>query len=125
MRAIAAREQKQRKKTLSKYIPDVANAIYSVLERMAGAAAGGGAGDGEAGPAAKRRRTEDPGGGGLLVRDEFGLLPAVAAKEVTAATLASRLSEYVERIDTDMVRAAVEAGCGCGRVGMRCRCGCG
>ncbi|PNW88219.1 hypothetical protein CHLRE_01g019750v5 [Chlamydomonas reinhardtii] len=102
MRAIAAREQKQRKKTLSKYIPDVANAIYSVLERMAGAAAGGGAGDGEAGPAAKRRRTEDPGGGGLLVRDEFGLLPAVAAKEVTAATLASRLSEYVERIDTDM-----------------------
>ncbi|KAG2447229.1 hypothetical protein HYH02_007969 [Chlamydomonas schloesseri] len=112
MRAIAAREQKQRKKILSKYIPDVANAIHSVLERMAAAAAaaggaGGGAGagaagggeEGEAGPAAKRRRTE--AGGGVL-RDELGLLPAVAAKEVTAATLAARLSEYVERIDTDM-----------------------
>ncbi|KAG2444490.1 hypothetical protein HXX76_001240 [Chlamydomonas incerta] len=109
MRAIAAREQKQRKKTLSKYIPDVANAIYSVLERMAGTAAGDGAAAGaggggeEAGPAAKRRRTEGAGvgpRGGL--RDERGLLPAVAAREVTAATLASRLSEYVERIDTDM-----------------------
>lgn len=36
-RAMAAREQKQRKRSLQKYIPDCCNAIWAVLEAMAGA----------------------------------------------------------------------------------------
>ncbi|KAG2493640.1 hypothetical protein HYH03_008157 [Edaphochlamys debaryana] len=106
VRAIAAREQKLRKKNLTKCIPDAANAIFSVLERMAKREAGegeedpddggpGGAEDGAGG--AKRRRLAPP-----PVRDDKGLLPAVARRELTAATLAARLTEYVERIDTDM-----------------------
>lgn len=34
-RAIAGREQKQRKRNLTKYIPDACNAIWGVLEAMA------------------------------------------------------------------------------------------
>ena len=34
-RAIAAKEQKLRKKNLQKYIPDCCNAIWAVLEEMA------------------------------------------------------------------------------------------
>ncbi|GLC57111.1 DNA topoisomerase 6 subunit B [Pleodorina starrii] len=101
VRAIAAREQKQRKRNLTKYISDVANSVFSVLERMAAArgtaAAGGSGGGGEEGQeaaAAKRRRLEVP--------DEKKLLPAVASQELTAGTLAARLTEYVDRIDTDM-----------------------
>ncbi|GIL49361.1 hypothetical protein Vafri_5660 [Volvox africanus] len=106
VRAIAAREQKQRKRNLTKYIPDVAKAVYSVLERMAEHAIGGGRGSSGSAPAgkeevkveqeaaAKRRRLE--------VNDSRQLLPAVANHELTAATLQARLTEYVERIDTDM-----------------------
>ncbi|GLI70798.1 hypothetical protein VaNZ11_015675, partial [Volvox africanus] len=101
--------QKQRKRNLTKYIPDVAKAVYSVLERMAERAIeAGGGGRGSSGSAlgdkeevkpeqeatAKRRRLE--------VHDSRQLLPAVASHELTAATLQARLTEYVERIDTDM-----------------------
>ncbi|GFR50834.1 hypothetical protein Agub_g13107 [Astrephomene gubernaculifera] len=105
VKQLAAKEQKLRKRNLTKYIPDVANAIYSVLERMAqreegaGGGGGGGGGDeggagGSAGGAVKRPR--------IAFHDEKQLLPLVARREVTAATLQARLTEYVERIDTDM-----------------------
>ncbi len=88
----------------------MANAVYSVLERMAGGAEPASSA-GEAGPSAKRAKTEGSkpggsGGGGAYGGggEARGLLAAVAAAEVTAATLAARLTEHIERIDTDAVR---------------------
>lgn len=84
-RAQAAREQRQRRKNLTKYVPAAAEAVYNVLVAMADGPAGGG------GP--KRRR---------LQAGAPGLLPGVASGETTADTLAARLNEYVERVDTDL-----------------------
>ena len=83
-RAQAAREQKQRRKNLTKYVPAAAGAVYSVLAAMADRPGGGGP---------KRRRLE---------AGAPGLLPGVASGETTADTLAARLNEYVERVDTDL-----------------------
>ncbi|GIL73715.1 hypothetical protein Vretimale_5397 [Volvox reticuliferus] len=108
LRAIAAREQKQRKRNLTKYIPDVAKAVYSVLERMAERAleaGGGGHGNSGGAPAGEDVKTEQEAAAKrrrLEVNDTRQLLPAVASHELTAATLQARLTEYVERIDTDM-----------------------
>lgn len=79
----AAREQKQRKKNLTKYIPNVAAAVFTVLEKMSTSAAHG----------AKRRRLEEA----------HQVLPAVRGHEVSEDTLVQRLHEHVDRIDTDMV----------------------
>jgi DNA topoisomerase VI subunit B len=81
-RAQAAREQRQRRKNLTKYIPAAANAVYGVLAAMA---------DRPGGP--KRRRLE---------AGAPALLPGIAAGVTTADTLAARLNEYVERVDTDL-----------------------
>jgi hypothetical protein len=81
-RAQAAREQRQRRKNLTKYIPAAANAVYGVLAAMA---------DRPGGP--KRRRLEV---------GAPALLPGVASGVTTAETLAARLNEYVERVDTDL-----------------------
>lgn len=83
-RAQAAREQRQRRKNLTKYVPAAAEAVYSVLAAMADRPGGGGP---------KRRRLE---------AGAPGLLPGVASGETTADTLAARLNEYVERVDTDL-----------------------
>ncbi len=90
--------------------------MYSVLESMASKAEGDGAAGAGAGPSAKKQRTDGPGsgggsggGGGSLdplvsgLDAQRKLLPAVSQHEVTAATLQARLTEYIERIDTDMV----------------------
>lgn len=79
----AAREQKLRRKNLTKYIPNAAAAVFKVLQSMAQAPA---VGD-------KRRRLEA----------EEDILSPVIRGETVEATLAQRLTEYVERIDTDMV----------------------
>jgi hypothetical protein len=55
-RALAAREQKQRKRNLTKYIPNCCDALWAVLEKMAAAQPGG----------PKRRRLE--AGNGLLAK---------------------------------------------------------
>ncbi|KAL0026624.1 hypothetical protein WJX77_011706 [Trebouxia sp. C0004] len=78
----AAREQKLRRKNLTKYIPNAAAAVFKVLQSMAQAPA---VGD-------KRRRLEA----------EEDILSPVTRGETVEATLAQRLTEYVERIDTDM-----------------------
>uniref|UniRef100_A0A7S3QTQ5 DNA topoisomerase 6 subunit B n=1 Tax=Dunaliella tertiolecta TaxID=3047 RepID=A0A7S3QTQ5_DUNTE len=83
VRAHAAREQKQRKRNLVKYIPNVANAVWSVLETMASSRV-------EPGP--KRRKLDE----------EIGMLSAVRQKEVSSAVLQSKLKEHIERIDTDL-----------------------
>lgn len=83
MRQQAAREQKLRRKNLTKYIPNAAAAVFKVLQSMAQAPAVG----------SKRRR----------LQEEEDILESVAQGETVEATLAQRLTEYVERIDTDMV----------------------
>ncbi|CAG9461021.1 unnamed protein product [Pedinophyceae sp. YPF-701] len=76
----AAREQKQRKRNLSKYIPDAARAIAGVLETMAYE---------ERAPGPKRRR----------LQDEQDLLPLVESGQVGEDALVRALREHVERID--------------------------
>ena len=83
MRQQAAREQKLRRKNLTKYIPNAAAAVFKVLQSMARAPAVG----------SKRRR----------LQAEEDILEPVNRGETVEATLAQRLTEYVERIDTDMV----------------------
>lgn len=78
----AAREQKLRRKNLTKYIPNAAAAVFKVLQSMAQAPAVGN----------KRRR----------LQAEEDILGPVTRGETVEATLAQRLTEYVERIDTDM-----------------------
>ena len=91
MRQQAAREQKLRRKNLTKYIPNAAAAVFKVLKSMAQAPAVG----------SKRRR----------LQEEEDILEPVARGETVEATLAQRLTEYVERIDTDMVSMTVKEAC--------------
>lgn len=79
----AAREQKLRRKNLTKYIPNAAAAVFKVLQSMADTPAVG----------QKRRRLEA----------QHDVLESVRSGETVEATLAQKLTEYVERIDTDMV----------------------
>lgn len=81
----AAREQRQRKKNLTKYIPNVAAALHTVLQALAARR--------EQAPAAKRRR--------LDVEEQL-VVAGVQSGEVTEARLAAKLSEHVEQIDVDM-----------------------
>jgi DNA topoisomerase VI B subunit len=85
-RAQAAKEQRQRKRNLVKYIPNVAAAVQAVLLSMAAKP--------DAPHAAKRRRVDAA----------HGVVAGVARGEVTEEVLAARLTEHVERIDMDMVR---------------------
>lgn len=80
----AAKEQKLRRKNLTKYIPNAAAAVFKVLQSMADTPAVG----------QKRRRLEA----------EDDILESVKRGETVEATLAQKLTEYVERIDTDMVQ---------------------
>jgi DNA topoisomerase VI subunit B len=80
-RAAAAREQAHRKKNLAKYVPNAAAALFAVMEAMADAPAVGG----------KRRKLE-------AARD---ILSGVRDGTTTEATLVKRLTEHVEKADTD------------------------
>ena len=83
---LAAKEQQQRRKNLTKYIPNAAAAIFPVLESMAQNEAVG-----------RKRRW-------LQREDELDMLGQVKQAKVSQGTLVQRLTEYVERIDTDLVR---------------------
>lgn len=83
-RALAAREQKQRKRNLLKYIPNTCAAIWSVLEAMSGNAAQ---------PGPKKARLEE----------QHALMARLRRKELDRAQLEAKLTEHVERIDTDLV----------------------
>ena len=83
-RQLAAREQKLRRRNLTKYIPNAAAAVFKVLQSMAEAPARG----------QKRKRMESAN----------DILSAVKRHETREETLAQLLTEHVERIDTDMVR---------------------
>lgn len=78
----AAKEQAQRKRVLTKYIPNVAAAVFTVLRDVAGR------------PPAKLARLDAP---------QRGVVAGVKEGAVTEKTLIQRLTEHIERIDMDMV----------------------
>jgi len=97
----ALRDRTNRKKNLSKYIPNATAAIFAVLQRMAGVAGGDGDDDdnGDAGGSAtaraKRQRVAGLGGeAGQLLRE-------VAAGTVNEEVLSRKLHEHVDRTDLD------------------------
>eukprot|EP00889_Picochlorum_renovo_P003283 jgi/Picre1/30313/NNA_005677.t1 len=82
VRQQAAREQKQRKRNLSKYIPNVAAAVYTVLQSIS-----------ERDADAKR-----------ICRgiDMSDLVSDVRRGSLSEKSLEEKLAQHVERIDTDM-----------------------
>eukprot|EP00741_Cyanophora_paradoxa_P019533 tig00021127_g18855.t1 len=87
VRAAAQRERAERKRNLTRYIPDVSRALFGVLESMA---------DSE--PQRKRARAWPEAG---------EVLGKVAAGEVTEAGLAQRLTQHVELVDSAQALDAV------------------
>ena len=87
MKQQAARDQLQRRKNLVKYIPNAAKAVFTVLEAMTESNATG----------PKRKR----------LQDETDVLLPVKQMRTSEDTLIARLTEHVEKIDSDMVRSNV------------------
>ncbi|KAK8936531.1 DNA topoisomerase 6 subunit B [Platanthera zijinensis] len=81
MKKLQARERQDRKRNLTRYIPDAARAVYLVLEEMAR--------DEEP----KRRRYEGK---------DAELLQKVASEEITEITLRDNLIQHVEKVDYEM-----------------------
>ena len=91
VRQHAAKEQKLRRKNLSKYIPNVAAAVHTVLKNIAERETTG------ATPAKRLREGND----------FAAMLSNVRKGTVTQETLETKLQDHVEKIDTDMVRRFV------------------
>ncbi|KAK9274151.1 hypothetical protein L1049_018965 [Liquidambar formosana] len=81
VKKIQAREQQERKRNLSKYIPDAANAIYDVLREMAHS------------HPVKRKRYKD---------EDTEVLRKVSAHLITRETLREKLAQHVEQVDYEM-----------------------
>ncbi|XP_002981289.2 DNA topoisomerase 6 subunit B isoform X1 [Selaginella moellendorffii] len=81
VRQKAARDKLERKKNLSRYIPDVSRAIYGVLASIANERE------------AKRQKYEP---------DSREILHKVADKEVTEVTLSRKLTQYVDQVDAEL-----------------------
>ncbi|XP_031261680.1 DNA topoisomerase 6 subunit B [Pistacia vera] len=81
VRKIQAREQQERKRNLSKYIPDAAGAIYNVLKEMSQF------------QVSKKRRYEE---------QDTDLLKHVHSRMVTKETLIQMLGQHVEKVDYEM-----------------------
>lgn len=81
VKRIQAREQQERKRSLSKYIPNATGAIYGILKEMSSS------------HASKKRRSEDK---------DAELLKQVSAKSVTEDTLREKLTRHVEQVDYEM-----------------------
>ena len=96
-RALA--DDKERRKNLTKYIPDVSTAIYKMLHAAAEGAEGGGESSGaQAGAGLKRHQP-----------DHEALLEDVRAKRVRQETLADKLRLHVEQADTTAALETVTA----------------
>lgn len=78
----AAREQAQRKRALTKYIPNVAAAVFTVLQDVASR------------PPSKLQ---------CLEQNQRGVVAGVKDGAVSEKTLAQLLTQHIERIDMDMV----------------------
>ncbi|XP_030520594.1 DNA topoisomerase 6 subunit B isoform X1 [Rhodamnia argentea] len=81
VKKMQAREQQERKRNLSKYIPNAAGAVYDVLKEMAQS------------HALKKKRYED---------EDATLLGKVSTRLITKDTLTEKLSQHVEQVDYEM-----------------------
>ncbi|EOY32515.1 hypothetical protein QUC31_019381 [Theobroma cacao] len=81
VKKMQAREQQERKRNLSKYIPDATNAVYDVLKEMAKS------------HASKKKRIEE--------RDA-DILQNVSDQLITKETLKEKLTQHVEKVDYEM-----------------------
>ncbi|KAI9081823.1 hypothetical protein K1719_036085 [Acacia pycnantha] len=81
VKKMQAREQQERKRNLSKYIPDATGAVYNVLKEMTQL------------HASKKSRYGD---------DNEELLRKVSAGLITKETLSEKLAKHVEQVDFEM-----------------------
>ncbi|KAB1227704.1 DNA topoisomerase 6 subunit B [Morella rubra] len=81
VKKMQAREQQERKRNLSKYIPDVTGAVYTVLREMAES------------HVSKKKRYED---------NDAEILRKVSARLITKETLREKLAQHVEQVDYEM-----------------------
>lgn len=81
VKRIQAREQQERKRNLSKYIPDASNAVYDVLKEMAKS------------QSSKKRKFED---------EDADILSKVSSQLITRETLKEKLAQHVEKVDYEM-----------------------
>lgn len=81
VKKMQAREQQERKRNLSKYIPDASNAVYNVLQEMAKS------------HASKKKRYEE---------GDADILQKVSDHLITKETLYEKLTQHVEKVDYEM-----------------------
>lgn len=81
VRRIQYREQQERKRNLSKYVPDATNAVYDVLKEISKF------------HASKKRRYKE---------EEEDVLRKVQSRSITKETLKEMLAQYVEKVDYEM-----------------------
>ncbi|XP_064988870.1 DNA topoisomerase 6 subunit B-like isoform X2 [Musa acuminata AAA Group] len=81
VKKLQARERQERKRNLTRYIPDASRAIMDVLEEMA------------QNYEPKRQRFD---------KEDDELLNKIASKEITEMTFGESLSQYVEQVDYEM-----------------------
>ncbi|GMH10304.1 hypothetical protein Nepgr_012145 [Nepenthes gracilis] len=92
VKRIQAREQQERKRNLSKYIPDASNAFYEVLREMALL------------HASKKKRYEDA---------DAEILSKVSTRLLTKEVLSEELAKHVEKVDYQMaLEYATQTGVG-------------
>ncbi|KAJ7980727.1 DNA topoisomerase 6 subunit B [Quillaja saponaria] len=81
VKKMQAREQQERKRNLSRYIPDATGAVYDVLREMARSYA------------SKKSR---------YAEDDAEMLRKVSARLITKETLREKLAQHVEKVDYEM-----------------------
>ncbi|XP_022754303.1 DNA topoisomerase 6 subunit B isoform X2 [Durio zibethinus] len=81
LKKMQAREQQERKRNLSKYIPDATNAVYDVLKEMAKL------------HASKKKRYEE---------GDADILQKVSDQLITEEALKEKLTQHVEKVDYEM-----------------------
>mmetsp|Transcript_21443 Transcript_21443/g.47025 ORF Transcript_21443/g.47025 Transcript_21443/m.47025 type:complete len:686 (-) Transcript_21443:69-2126(-) len=110
VRAQAAKDRKERKKVLYRYIPDVARAVFGVLQETAAKGKSTRSmlkGDDSHAPAKRRRQVsslesdnEDADMAGLS-DEEDGVLERVSNGLVKEETLANKLTTFIDQLDGD------------------------
>lgn len=81
IKKMLAREQQERKRNLSRYIPDATNAVYDVLKYMSQS------------HASKKKRYSG---------EEAEILSNITANLITKETIKEKLAEHVEKVDYEM-----------------------
>ncbi|CAM9558982.1 unnamed protein product [Laminaria digitata] len=105
VRRNALRDQRERKKVLTKYIPDVSRAVFGLLSAMQKRARDGEKEKGEA------KKARGAGSGGFTASNANGpklrIMASMESKELTEKTLAAGLSAAVEQHDAEAVKEEI------------------